>query len=205
MDLERLVDQTVDSVIRGFRAEDPGSYDRWDKELERVENLLRGSEFSSAPFLLSSVVAERIRIASEARLYGLVVDLSDHYLNEFGVSAPSFSLVVSWRSEALHALDRHGEEIREGLDAARKPELDGGEYIYLLSSLGARHPGCLPADQGLWMKLRRCRDSLCAQGFHTLPRVDGEATQIEDTVLRIARELRKVNRETGESILDSEM
>jgi hypothetical protein len=203
VDLRRLVETAIDSAIRGFDPEDPGSYDRWDLELERVEDKLRRSTSELDPLLLSSVCAERIRIASEARKYELVSEQTAHFLREFPASVSSFSFVASLRLLALHALGEHKDEVREGLEIARSPELQGSEYVALLSILGTRHPGCLPPDEELWQKLQRAVDALRAQGYKSLSRAVGSPMQLEDTAGRVSEELRRVNREHGESLLST--
>lgn len=201
MDLRRLVERAIDSAIRGFDPEDPGSYDRWDLELGRAEATLRNSTTELDPLLLSSVCAERIRIASEAGRYELVIEQTAHFLQEFPTSVPSFSLVASLRLLALHAVGSHNEEVRDGLEIARSPELQGSEYVALLSILGKRHPGCLPADEDLWQKLQRAVDDLRSQGYKTLSRAMGSSIQLEETAGRVSEELRRVNRERGEALL----
>lgn len=199
--LKRLVERVVDSAIRGFDPEDPGSYDKWDLELGRVEDSLRSLAAELDPLLLPAVCAERIRIASEAGKSELVSERSAHFLREFPASVPSFSWVASLRLRALHAAEAHKEEVREGLGFARAPELQGGEYVYLLSGLCKRHPGCLPVDEDLWQKLQRSIDDLRAQGYDTLPRAVGSPVQLEEAVSLVAEELRRVNRERGEALL----
>jgi hypothetical protein len=203
VDLKALVEATIDSVIRGFDPDDPGSYERWDPELERVEVSLRNSAAKLDPLLLPSVCAERIRIASEAGKPSVVAERSARFLSEFPATVPSFSWVTSLRLDALHGLGDHEEEVRDGLDAARKPELRGGEYVLLLSSLCRRHPGCLPLDEGLWRKLQRAVADLRAVGYGALSGAAGGPAQLEQAVCRIADELRRVNRERGEALLSA--
>jgi hypothetical protein len=94
-----------------------------------------------------------------------------------------------------------GEEIREGLQIAKKPELHGSEYISLLSSLAKRHPGSLPAEELLWQKLQQSIEDLRAKGYDSLPGVVDSPIELEETAVRAADELRRVNRKRGEALL----
>lgn len=199
--LKGLVDEVIDSVISGFDPEEPGGFERWDSELQVVEDSVRSSLSKLDPLVLPSVCAQRIGIAAEAGKTDLVSERSARFLCEFSRTVPSFSWVALLRLDALHALGRHTEEINEGLQIAREPELHGGEYITLLSSLAKRHPGCLPADKALWQKLQRSLGDLRAQGYKTLPRASDGPIQLEETAGRVADELRRVNRKRGEALL----
>lgn len=201
MNLKELVDKTIDAAIRGFDPQDRDSYDRWDLKLRHVEDSLRNTTSERDPLLLASLCAERIRIAFEAEKFHLVIRRTADYLRDFSATTPSFSFVASLRASALHAIGAHEEEVREVLQTATEPELRGSEYVYLLASLSERHPGCLPADEDLWQKLRQSIDDLRAQGYETLPQAVGGPMQLEEMAGRVADELRRVNKGRGEALL----
>ncbi len=201
MDLKNLVERTIDSTIRGFDPEDRTSYERWDLELKHAEDSLRAaSELDS--LLLASVCAERIRIAFEVAKFDVVIELTAQFLHDFPGTDPSYSVVALWRGSALHAAGDHEEEVREILQIARKPELHGSEYVHLLASLSKRHPGCLPADEDLWQKLKQTIDGLHALGYDTLPRAVNGPMHLEELAGRVTDELRRVNRARGEALLN---
>jgi hypothetical protein len=202
MDPKKLAESAIDATIRGFDPEDRNSYEGWDRELKHAEDSLRSSASELDPLLLASVRAERIRIAFEVGRFGLVLEMTDEFLLIFPATFPSFSLVASLRTSALHATGAHEEEIREALQLARKPELRGSEYVHLLASLSKRHPGCLPIEEDLWRKLEQAIHDLRAQGYDMLPHPVNGPSQLEEMAGRVADELRRVNWERGESLLN---
>lgn len=201
VDLKDLVERTIDFAIREFNPDDRDSYNRWDHELERVEEALRSSPAQLDPTLLSSICAARIRVAFEVGDFDVVISRTADFLDEFPASLPSFSLAASLRVSALHAVEAHEEEVREALKIGKMPEIGGSEYVYLLAGLSKRHPGCLPEDVELWEKLQQAVDDLREQGYDQLPQVLAGPTRVEESAQRIADDLRRINQQLGEALL----
>lgn len=202
-DLAVLVDKAIDEAIRTFDPDEPSSFDRWNDELKHLEALLR--EEASLPGshdLLATVQAKRMALAFEIGRLDLVLDQSSQFVLTVSAAHPSFSNVAILRSLSLHAADAHISEIQEVLAIARRPEIKGGEYVSLLAGLGKRHPGSLPADEDLWQKLQRSIDGLRALGYDTLPQAVEGPEQLERIAVRVADELRRVNREREDALLN---
>jgi hypothetical protein len=202
-DLEALVERVIDEAIRTFEPREPTSFDRWNSELQRLESLLREEEsLPDSQGLLATVQARRIAMAFEIARFDLVIAQSSQFVRAFPTIHPSFSNIANLRSCALHATGAHAAEIEETIAMARRPEVRGSEYVYLLAILSKQHPGCLPADEALSQKLQETIKDLQDQGYDTLPRSVNDPMQLEEMAGRIADELRRVNRERGEALLN---
>lgn len=203
MSLKRLVEGVIDSSVRQFDPQKTQSYDHWDRELGAVESRILQSATEADRSLLADVRAERIRIAFEAQRLDVVLSRTEDFMRDFSIADPNSSVVGLFRIHALHAVGDHEAEIRDGLRLAAEPTFIGGEYIYLLANLAARHPGSLQADKALWQKLRTSVDLLRAQNYTTLPAVAGDSDQVEEIAIWTAAELRRANRELQDAILQS--
>jgi hypothetical protein len=200
-DVKALVDRAIDSTIRGFNPDEPSSFERWDKELQELEDLLRDKTSSGKQDLLATVQGQRIALAYEIGRFDLVLDRSSRFVLAYPASHPSFSNVAVLRMRALHSTGAHKAEIYETLAIARRPEIKGGEYVSLLENLGVRHPGSIPSDEQLSAKLMEAISELNAQGYEiTLPIASGK-TQLDETAMRVASELRRANRAKSEELL----
>lgn len=202
-DLAALVDRTIDEAIRTFDPDEPNSFDRLDSELQRLESLLRENALPpNRQDLLATVQAKRIALASEIGRFDLVLEQSSDFPLVAPAGHPSFSNVAILRIYALHATGAHEAEVQESLGIARMPEINGSEYVILLANLSKRHPGRLPAEDDLWQKLQQSIEELRNLGYDTLPHTVNGPAQLEEMAGRVADELRRVNREKGEALLN---
>jgi hypothetical protein len=200
-DLAQLTERTIDSAIRAFDFRDENSYSNWDGELHRVEALLIAAPaIPRHPHLLASIRAQRIRLAFQTKKFERVLELSALTLSESPPDDPDLATVVIYRARSLHALCMHTEEIGEVLATARTYNADDGEFIYLLLHLAKNHPGSIPQERDLLDKLRATIAALRADLYESLPDVSSES-EIEETVLRVAKEMQRVSREMTEAIL----
>jgi hypothetical protein len=200
-DLARIVDATLDAAIRSFCPEDENSYTHWVSELQRLELSLH--EVLPTPEqqnLLASVHAHRIELAFDVDKRELVLELSAQFVRDVHVGHPRFFSVATMRLRCLHSVGAHEQEVRELLELARRPEIQGGEYISLLEHLAQRHPGNIPDDGELSGKMKKAIEVLQALGYETLPVDNGEMDFVRLT-LQTASELKRVNREKGEALL----
>jgi hypothetical protein len=200
-DLTALVDRAIDSTIRRFNPDEPSSFDRWDKELESVEELLHDTASPSMQDLLATVQAQRIVLAYEIGRFDLVVGRSSRFVLVYPASHPSFSSVTVLRMRALHSTGAHEAEIHETLAIARRPEIKAGEYVSLLENLGARHPSSIPSDEQLSAKLMEAISALNAQGYEIVPPIASGKMRVAETAMRVASELRRANRAKAEELL----
>lgn len=200
-DTNALVDKAIDSTIRGFNPDEPSSFDRWDRELQEVEELLRDKTPPGKQDLLAAVEAQRIVLAYEIGRFDLVLDRSSRFVLTYPASHPSFSNVAVLRMRSLHSTGAHEAEIQETLAIARRPEIKGGEYVSLLENLGVRHPGSIPSDEQLSAKLIEAISALNAQGYKIAPPIASGKTRLDEVAILVARELRRVNRAKSEELL----
>jgi hypothetical protein len=200
MDVIELAERAIDSSIRGFNPQNSDSYYTLDRELKSAEDALRDMPEADLRALVS-VRAERIRIASEVGRFGFVLEETANLLYDFPPSTPVFFIVTARRLMALHETGRHEEEIQEALQYAAIPELRGSEYLYLLADLSRRHPGRLPADDDLWLKLEESIETLRALGYDTLPQTTAGPAHLEQLAVSAANELGRINWERGEALL----
>lgn len=195
-----VAEQAIDETIRFYVPGDPDSFNRWNAELERVEDFLVSVEPSpDQRGLLASVRARRIDMAYDVDKLDLVLLWSAQFLQEVPATHSSFFVTVLLRLRALHRTGAHEEEVQTCLEVVRRPEVRGSEYVYLLEHLSHLHPGNISADKALAAKMQEAIDALSAQGY-SLPENshDGDLEQI---AIRIANDLRKANRARGESLL----
>lgn len=199
-DLARLVENTIDAAIRSFYSGAGDNYLFWDSELQSLESAL--SEVDPAPEirrLFSSVRTQRICLAFDVSNHDLVLELSAQFMRDVSVGHPSFSLVASLRAHCLHSVGAHEEEIREILALARKPEIQGSEYISALEHLAKNHPGSIPQDSELIDKMQSAIALLRDLGYEMLLEA-GREIELEQLALKVASELRRINREKGEAL-----
>jgi|SRR5215217_5487186 len=201
-DLKALVEQTVDATIRSFNPDDLQSYDHWDAELRRLEDLLVEATFlPEQQIFLALVRAQRIGMAYDLGKVDLVLEQSTQFVRSFPASFPSFFLVATLRARALHITGAHEEELEEILRLVMKPEIHGSEFIFLLENLAKRHPGSLPSDELLAAKMREAISALREQGYDILSPGDVFESQLEQTALRVASEIRQENQAKAEDLL----
>lgn len=200
-DLARLVEDTIDAAIRSFYSGGGDNYTFWDSELQNLESSINEADLTPELLnLLASVRAQRIFFAFDVSKHDLVLELTAQFVRDVPVGHPSFSSVASLRASCLHSVGAHEEEIREILELARKPEIQGSEYISLLDHLAKKHPESIPQESELVDKMQQAIAALRDLGYETLPEYSG-GTRLEQLTLETARELRRVNREKGEALL----
>jgi hypothetical protein len=90
------------------------------------------------------------------------------------------------------------------LELARKPEIQGGDYVSILEHLASLHPESIFDEEFLFEKMKSAIDHLRKIGYVTL-RSDVGNIGIEELAVQIARELRRINRERGEALLAGEV
>ena len=198
------VEATIDALIRSFKPGDQKSYVLWDGELTRLEMSIQELASSSErQYLFASVRAQRVGLAFDVDKHEKVIELSDQFVCDVPVSHPSFFSVATLRARSLHSVGSHGVEVQELLELARKPEIQGGEYVSILEHLASLHPVSISDDIPLFEKMKSAIDDLRGIGYETLRSDIGEIG-IAELALQIASELRKINRDRGEALLAEE-
>lgn len=201
-ELRRLLAEVIDRSIRFCSPEEQEDYAGFDAELERLEAMILAlDETAEKVDLLAQLQAHRIHLASEGSQHGRVVEASEAFLQEYSPVLLDFFNVAAARSRALHALGRHSDEIRETLEIAQRPELRGSEFVLLLENLAKRHPGGIPAEASLRLKMEEVVADLRVRGYTSLPAPPFAETSVEDLVLSVAANLRRANRAKGEALL----
>lgn len=202
---EEVVERTIDWVIRSFRPDEPATFDDCDSELRRVEDLLSAVDAdSSAHDLLGKIRAARIFLAADIGDAEEVVRKSGDFLERFPSSSLDSCNVRVLRLRALHALGQHSDELREGLDAAKDPEVRDWDFVLLLEGIAKRHPGSLGSEVVLQEKMTETLRKLDEEGYANLPSSDQVRVGFEQAVLDTAAEYRRVSEERTMAILAEE-
>jgi hypothetical protein len=205
-ELRRLLTEVIDRSIRFCSPEKPESYAEFDAELGRLETMaLALNDTPEKLDLLAQLQSHRIHLASEAGQHSRVVEVSEAFIQEHSPALLDFFNVAAARSRALHALGRHGDEIRETVKIAQGSELRGSEFVLLLENLIKRHPGSIGNDASLLRKMEDAITHLHASGYTNLPEPPLGDASVEQLALNVAAELRRVNRTRGEALLAGDL
>jgi len=208
-DLRSRVDDAIDETIRFFDSREAGSYEHWDGVLKSLEEQLAATivpERDGDDYWLSRLSAHRIRISFEAGNVAFGLLASRSFIDTYPPSNPSFFVVANIRAHNLHLLGSHDDESMEILEIVQSPDLGGREFLLLLESLAARHPGVLKDKDYLRAKLRDAVELLRSQGYEDLPPATEttESMNFEQLVLKFTGELRKIDQAYTEAILGRE-
>jgi hypothetical protein len=201
-DLTACVQAAIDASIRSFQPGDEESFAFWDTELEKAESLFTTSELNAEKrSLLSSLRAQRIHLAFEMERHDVVLRSSADFIRDVPASHPSFLGVAIIRAHALHLMGAHEEEIREILDLARKPELQVGDLISLLTPIAKAHPGSIPNDALLRNRMEEAISRLrTMDNYESLPAM-ADNISLEEAVLWVSGEVRRINRKLTEALI----
>ena len=142
LELERLSDSTIHSVILEFDPEVPSVYRKCVETLENLEQRIGSAGIGSSEksVLLVRVKSQLALMAFEMNNHSEAERLATEVLCRASAKDPSFSFAVLIKTQSLHALERHDEEVRAGIESAGSDGFDGHALVYLLAELARRHP-----------------------------------------------------------------
>jgi len=199
--LDEIVDDVVGSAFKAFVPGDRGAFEKCDSELLEAEDLIISNvERPGARELLAQILSTRIWLAAEMGDAEAVLDKSEGFLKEFSSASLSYFNVLSLRLRSLHALDRHGDELREALEFAKDENIHGDLFIVLLEGIATRHPGSIGENAFLREKIERSLIELRMSGY-SLPECAGEDLNLEHLVFAAAADLRLINQKRSMSLL----
>lgn len=202
IELERLVDSVIHSVILTFDPEVPETYARC---VEILDDLARKIE----AFEMETSQKNGFLIRVRAHLASMALDVGDHsgaellatdVLRRSSVEDPNFSLAILIKVEALHSLGRHDEEVCFGLEYADSEGMDGHALVSLLSRLTRHHAESMKWKASLIARIV----SYVARSPFLADRIQAASPPSEDPgsyVLAVADALRQISREETERIL----
>jgi hypothetical protein len=196
LELEQLTDSTIHSVILGFDPEVPETYRECVKVLEDLQRRIESStvELSTKNSLLIRVKSHLALMASEVENHVEADQLATEVLGYASVNDPNFSFSVLIKTQALHALGRHEEEVRLGLEYAGSEGLYGHSLVYLLAELARRHPESIEWKSSLISRVK----SYVSESPGLASRIRGAFSPEENPreyVLAVADTVRQISRE----------
>ena len=172
--------------------------------LERLEQELH----EVSPEQLSSrarLRAQRIAMAFDIGTMTKVIQLGDDFLRTFPPTAPSFALVTTLLVRALHFTGSHEREVHEALGAARRPEVGGSDFVFLLEWLATQHGDAISAAPDLEEKLGVSISALAATTYPDLrPSAAPSNASLKERAITAANEIRAAGRAHSAAVLARE-
>jgi len=154
--LARLADDTFHSVILQFDAGVPETYHSCVRLLRDLERKVSQARLDRATkrSLLARVRTHLALLASETGDHHEADRLTANVLRFAASDDPNFALAVLLRTQTLHSLGRHEEEIADGLRYADFAALAGSTLVYLLAELARRHPDMMQWKEAVVMRVK---------------------------------------------------
>ena len=200
--LERLVEESLHSVILECATDLPSVY---SKCVESLHNLEKAVEASSVPLGVMHSHVVRIRthlalMASEVGDYGEAERLATNVSLLASKESPDFALAASIRVSALHCLGRHQEEVRTALEYIEGGVLKESLLIYVLGKLARHHGEMITWTSSLVSLLK----AYVSESPELARRLQDPNQSVEDPMgyaIAVAEVAQQINREETERAL----